>query len=174
MHAQERYDSLLQYWWERMASRYGFAADTTVSWQFAKALVSAESSFRPDAVSPAGAVGLMQLMPATAQELGVVDRKNPEENIWGGIKYLGKQWAIFRAETGLERWKFAVAAYNAGAGNIIKAQRLATAAGDPPDQWTSIARALPQVTGERNAQETVTHVRRVCAQYEVATHRRTS
>ena len=67
------------------------------------------------AVSPKGAVGVMQLMPATAKELNV-DPNNLEQNVRGGVRYWAKQLKFFNGDT-----KLATAAYNAGAGNVIKA-----------------------------------------------------
>jgi soluble lytic murein transglycosylase-like protein len=78
------------------------------------AVIRVESGFNPKAKSGAGAAGLMQLMPATAKELGVSDRLNPAQNIEGGSKYLAQQIKAFGSiELGL-------AAYNAGAGNVRK------------------------------------------------------
>jgi len=82
------------------------------------AVVMAESSGDPQATSPSGAQGLMQLMPATAQELGVVDRRNPEENLRGGARYLSGLLDRYDGELPL-----ALAAYNAGPGRVEKAGR---------------------------------------------------
>ena len=79
-----------------------------------RAVIHAESAFRPDAVSPKGAGGLMQLMPATAKRFDVGDRFNPEENIAGGVAYLALLLKMFHGDREL-----AVAAYNAGE-NAVK------------------------------------------------------
>ena len=79
-----------------------------------RAVIHAESAFRPDAVSPKGAGGLMQLMPGTAKRFNVADRFNPEENIAGGVAYLALLLKMFRGDREL-----AVAAYNAGE-NAVK------------------------------------------------------
>lgn len=79
-----------------------------------RAVIHAESAFRPDAVSPKGAGGLMQLMPATAQRFDVADRFDPKQNIAGGVAYLSLLLEMFRGDRQL-----AVAAYNAGE-NAVK------------------------------------------------------
>jgi hypothetical protein len=77
-----------------------------------KAVVMVESGGQPDAVSPKGAVGLMQVMPDTAREMGIRDPSDPWENLYAGVKYLSRQMARFDS---LEK---ALAAYNAGPSSV--------------------------------------------------------
>lgn len=79
------------------------------------AVITAESAYDPDAVSKAGAVGLMQLMPETARRYGVRNRTNPAENVSGGTRYLRDLLQMFNNNLAL-----ALAAYNAGENAVVK------------------------------------------------------
>jgi hypothetical protein len=80
-----------------------------------RAIIRAESAFNPFAVSRAGALGLMQLMPAVAEELNVLDPFDPRQNIFGGARYL--RWLLDRNDGNLD---LAVASYNAGPGAVAR------------------------------------------------------
>ncbi len=79
------------------------------------AIARQESNFTATATSSSGAMGIMQLMPATAQGLGVNDAYNPYENIMGGAKYISQLLSRYNGDVSL-----ALAAYNAGSGNVAK------------------------------------------------------
>lgn len=79
-----------------------------------KAMIKVESNFNPDALSPKGAMGIMQLMPGTAERVGVADPFNPAENIEGGVKYFNKLVNMFNDVT------LAIAGYNAGENAVKK------------------------------------------------------
>ena len=94
---------------ERAAERYNVPSDLIQS------VIRCESNFKPDAVSHAGAQGLMQLMPATANDLGVSDPFDIQQNIDGGTRYLRQMLDRFDGDV-----ETALAAYNAGPGTVTR------------------------------------------------------
>ncbi len=90
------------------------AAQTGLPAGLIDAVIRTESGYRPRAVSHVGARGLMQLMPGTAREVGVVDPFDPRQNVMGGARYLRKMYDMFG------NLRMAVAAYNAGPGAVQK------------------------------------------------------
>ena len=82
---------------------------------FIKSIIAAESAFSPDVVSPKGAVGLMQLMPETARQLGA-DPSIPEQNVDAGTNYLS--WLLHRYSNRKTQLRDTIAAYNAGPGAV--------------------------------------------------------
>lgn len=99
-------------------------------WRLLASLVYQESRFNPEATSWTGAQGLMQLMPATAVELGVMDRTDPVQSIDGGTKYLRRLVQEFAmVPDSIQRIKFALASYNCGYNHVKDAQKLAAVNG---------------------------------------------
>lgn len=91
-----------------------YASAFSVPLELVDAVIQVESGWNPDAVSPKGAAGLMQLMPATAIRFGVQDRFNIQENIRGGVAYLAWLIRLFKGDL-----RLAVAAYQVGESQIL-------------------------------------------------------
>lgn len=137
-------------------------------WEWWKAQLYQESRLDPSAVSPVGARGLAQFMPGTWRDeagrlgFGHLSPHAAEPSILAGAAYMARlraQWRAERPES--DRRELAQASYNAGLGNILRAQQLCNGA----RHWPEIQRCLPQVTGERNAHETRTYVERIARWY---------
>lgn len=112
------------------SEEYGF------DWRLITALMFQESQFNPAAYSYAGAEGLMQLIPATAELMGVSDTSNAESSINAGIRYLDYLRGKFEEDLSLEnRIWFTLASYNAGYGRVKRARALAEKMGLDKDQW---------------------------------------
>jgi soluble lytic murein transglycosylase-like protein len=107
--AQSRFDELIA----QYAHEHGLSPDLV------RAVIQAESGFNPRAISPKGAMGLMQLMPATARELGVSNPFQPAENIRGGTRYLSQLMTRYNQNVHL-----ALAAYNAGPASVERYGRV--------------------------------------------------
>lgn len=148
-----KYDAAI----ERAVARYWPDLPAPALW---KAQLWQESRLRADAVSPVGARGLAQFMPATWREavraLGLgISSPHDDIAVEAGAWYQAKMRRAWTAKrTALERHALGLASYNAGLGNILKAQTRCSGA----RLWPDVARCLPAITGARNARETTTYV----------------
>ncbi|WP_106543204.1 transporter substrate-binding domain-containing protein [Prolixibacter denitrificans] len=106
-------------------------------WRLVASIIYQESRFDPHAESWAGAVGLMQLMPETADWFNVNDLFDPKQNIYGGTQMLSWLDNYFSDDIPdkTERLKFVLAAYNVGLGHVLDARRLARKYGKDPNIW---------------------------------------
>jgi hypothetical protein len=111
-----------------------YAKDYDVPPALVKAIIKVESDFNPHAVSSAGARGLMQLMPMTALEMQVKDSFDPIQNVGGGVQYFARMRELFDGDV-----RLALAAYNAGPGNVLRY------GGMPPFKETQ--KYVPKVLG---------------------------
>lgn len=119
-----------------------YARDIRWDWRLLAAQCYQESTFDPRAVSFAGAKGLMQIMPGTADHLGVSRSKlyEPEANIQAAVKYIGQLQNTFRdIRDNYERNNFVLASYNGGAHHIRDAMNLAKRDGKNPHRWSDVA-----------------------------------
>ena len=130
-----------------------------------------ESRSNPQTKSPVGAIGLAQFMPTTAKEAGgelkelypqkFKDGFNPlnaEQSIYAQVWYMNKLFTNWHSKrTPVDRFMLACASYNAGLGNILKAQRKMGGA----INWMDIRRGLERVTGKQNSKETKNYVKRI-------------
>lgn len=151
----DRYDLTIKKW----ASYY----TPIIDWKLLKAQFMAESNLRPKARSPVGARGIAQIMPGTWREISrQLGKKgnvyDPDLNIQFGAYYMGrmlKGWNI-KGRTVESRIKLAQASYNAGIGNLYKAQKRSGG----KMSYDGIISALPRVTGH-HSKETIGYVKRI-------------
>lgn len=108
-------------------------------------VIRVESNYNPNAVSPKGAQGLMQLMPPTAQMLGVTNSFDPAENIEAGVKYLKYLQDLYKDD------RLALAAYNAGPGAVDRFRQV-----PPYPETQKYVETVGKKYGEAKAQKTVT------------------
>jgi membrane-bound lytic murein transglycosylase MltF len=124
-----------------------------------------ESTLRQDVRSPVGAIGIMQIMPATGAELKVGDIHLAEPNVHGGAKYMDQLMTRYFPDAKFDehnRSLFAFASYNAGPGRIAQMRKLAETRGLDPNQWFN---NVEIVTAEKVGLETTTYVRNIYKYY---------
>ena len=120
-------------------------------WHLLAAVIYQESRFHIEAVSPRGAAGLMQMMPRTAERYGVTDPLDPEMNIAAGAQMLGNLIQRYYpvGDNMTERYKYALAAYNAGIGRIDDCIAMARHLGVDTGYWINVVnRVLPVMAQE--------------------------
>lgn len=151
------------------------------NWKMFAALIWSESRFRIQASSPRGALGLMQMMPVTADRYEIENLLDPKENIEAGAAYINRLQGKFRdtAADKDELVKFTLAAYNAGEGRIYDCIKLARSQGIDTGRWESLCSVLPQMSqdaillvddvthGKFKGKETVAYVKAVLNQYDI-------
>ena len=121
-----------------------------ISWRLLAAISYKESLWNPNAKSFTGVRGMMMLTNATAEMLGVEDRVDPKQSIFGGAKHL-KQMIKYvdKDVTGENRLKFALAAYNVGMGHIQDARKLAKRLGYHQNIWSDLKQVLPLLSKKK-------------------------
>lgn len=151
------------------------------NWKMFAALIWSESRFRIQARSHRGAVGLMQMMPRTANRYEIENLLDPKENIEAGAAYIAKLQGKFKdtATDNDELVKFTLAAYNAGEGRIYDCIKLARSQGIDTGTWESLCTVLPQMSldsilfvedvrhGKFKGRETVAYVKAVLNRYDI-------
>ncbi|MBK7977583.1 MAG: cytidylate kinase family protein [Deltaproteobacteria bacterium] len=155
--------------WQRFQQTLDYFEKHAASYSFDPLMLAAqgyqESQLRQDAKSPVGAVGIMQLMPATGQSMKVGDIRQADANIHAGAKYMDHLMAQYFADAHFEetnRTLFAFASYNAGPAKIARMRKEAEKRGLDPNKWFN---NVEIVTAEKVGRETTTYVRNIYKYY---------
>ena len=134
-----------------------FAPELKWDWRLLASQAFQESRFKPEARSWAGATGLLQLMPRTAQAHGCKNPRDPMDNVRGAVRFL--QWLTAhwgkRIPDESERIKFILASYNTGAGHVEDAQRLTKKYGGDPEKWADVSYWLLQKSTQQYSTDPV-------------------
>ena len=162
----ERYNKVTQY--DHYFSKYSKRNfGPNFDWRYFKAQAIAESRLKKDAQSQVGAVGLMQIMPKTFKEIkhknSAIKGRSREAkwNIAAGIYYDRAMWNLWKAKRPIQdKISFMFGSYNAGKGNILKAQKVAAKKGLNPNLWSSIEIALPKIT-KKHSRETINYIKKI-------------
>lgn len=156
------------------------AAEHNLPWQLVASVAYQESHWNPEARSFTGVRGLMQLTTDTADHVGIEDRTDPQQSIWGGAKYLRYLLdKMPRTLNNKDRMALALAAYNVGYAHLRDAQKLAEQMGRNPYSWHHMKEILPLLAepayaekleyGYARGYETVEFVERVKSFYSLMT-----
>ncbi len=131
-----------------------YAEQHDFDWRLVAAQIYQESRFEPHRKSWVGALGLFQIMPATAKGLGITDPTDPEQSIRGGLKYMHQLSDHYQnVPDAIERFRFALAAYNSGFGHVDDARKLARAAKKDATRWREVAPFLLKLSDHKYAQQ---------------------
>ncbi|MEO8601689.1 MAG: transglycosylase SLT domain-containing protein [bacterium] len=160
--------------YDEMIARYAEAAG--LDWRFVSAVIYEESRFDPDSQSSAGAVGLMQVMPAAAQDVGELRFHEPEANVRTGVRYLQRLQREYARAPERDRLALMLAAYNMGMAHVRDAQGMAQRFGYDPLRWDNAMDVMislleePQVAksmrnGFAQGRSVVAYVDRVLTRY---------
>ncbi|MEX0772208.1 MAG: transporter substrate-binding domain-containing protein [Balneolales bacterium] len=152
------------------------ADDAGVDWKLAIAVMAQESSFRPGAVSIAGAVGLMQIIPRFSQVSDKSGLMDPKTNIGEGMRYITNHLNHYSYLDTENQLALTLATYNAGMGHLADARRLTIDSNKDPNNWGDVSEALLKLMDRKyynNARygfcrgtETVDYVEKVTARYK--------
>jgi membrane-bound lytic murein transglycosylase F len=125
-------------------------AQTGIDWRLLAAIGYQESKWDPHAASDTGVVGVMMLTADTAQALGISNRRDPEQSIFAGARYLAQIRAKLPERiTEPDRTWLSVAAYNVGFGHLEDARIITQSLGKNPDSWAEVRLRLPLLARER-------------------------
>ena len=157
---------------QKYSEQYGF------DWRLITAQMYQESGFDPKAKSYSGASGLMQIMPRTARSLGFKDVSKPANGIKAGVKYMDWLRDRFNGDFSVaDRLWFSLASYNAGAGHVHDARRLAKQMGLDPNKWFANTESAMLMMSQKeytskarygfvNGKEPVNYVREIKQRFE--------
>ena len=155
----------------KAAKKFGF------DWRLIAAMIYQESHFDPEARSFTGVEGIMQLTQDTAREMGIKDRQDVEQSIFGGVKYLRKLYGRHKGAKDPDRLLLALASYNVGYGHILDAQQIAKERGVDPNSWASLEKILPLLRSSKYYKKTrygycrgtepVRYVTRILTYYDI-------
>jgi membrane-bound lytic murein transglycosylase F len=129
-----------------------YAEEHDFDWRLVAAQIYQESHFDPKRKSWVGAQGLFQIMPATAKGLGITDATDPEQSIRGGLKYMQQLSDHYKdVKDPIERYRFALAAYNTGFGHVDDARHFARSDKRDPTHWKEVAPYLLKLSDRKFA-----------------------
>jgi membrane-bound lytic murein transglycosylase MltF len=156
------YDGLLQYHCQ--------SVNAAPPWKLMKAQMKQESRFNPLAVSATGPVGLFQFTASTWKDYSqpMDDRRDIFKSTGAAVRYMRSlmAWAVNHNVNGEDVYRFALGAYNAGQGNLLKAMRAADAAGADPWLWANVLSSLAGILTPGKLSEVTDYVDRVMAQWK--------